>query len=104
MVFDADAYAEGISLTAAGGSIETLVDTIDETVRLLGSGSGSLCWACLQEVTSGRMAAQDTACGHKAGIADNWKALRAAIVRRENENGEDTSFAETEEKPDAKHP
>lgn len=66
MIFDADAYAEGISNSAAGGSIETLVDTIDGTIRALSD----------------------------VELQGRWRELRAAIVDREAALGEPTTFGE----------
>lgn len=70
MTFDADAYAEGICNSAAGSTIETLVDTIDETIAAL---------ELLDDT--------DDVHGH-------WLELRDAIVEREKALGEPTTFKE----------
>lgn len=73
MIFDAVAYAEGISNSAAGSSIETLVDTIDATVDLLSHGD---------------LKTLDT----RGRLREQWRELRAAIVAREAALGEPTTF------------
>lgn len=75
MNFDAEAYAEGICNSAAGSSIEVLVDHIDATVTALDDDSS------FDQVTL-------------AQLGEDWRALRDAIVEREREQGEDTVFAD----------
>lgn len=69
MYFDTEAYAEGICNSAAGSSIESFVDTLDATIRVL------------KETGNNQMASE-------------WSELRNAIVSREQANGEETVFGE----------
>lgn len=74
MTFDAQAYAEGICNTAAGSSIELFVATIDDALRTL-------------SVNVSPLGGDDT-------TASRLLALRNAIVERERETGEETTFEE----------
>ena len=84
MYWDAEAYAEGICNSAAGSSIETLVDTINETLSVIK--------AAKPEDSEERVALEN--------LAGNWKELREAIIEREQEQGEDTVFHRYEEDED----
>lgn len=77
MTFDAQAYAEGICNTAAGSSIELFVATIDDALRTL-------------SVNVSPLGGDDT-------TASRLLALRNAIVERERETGEETTFEEPPE-------
>jgi len=85
MYFDAEAYAEGICDCAAGSTIEVFVDTIDQTVGVLDT--------YIEDMVVVDEDDQDLLDQMKV-LTQHWSELREEIVRREEENGEDTVFAE----------
>lgn len=78
MIFDSEAYAEGICNSAAGSSIEMLVDTIDATIAAI-------------EGLDNMLKPDDDDLNR---LAARWEELRAAIVQREKDAGETTYFGE----------
>jgi hypothetical protein len=84
MIFDAEAYAEGICNSAAGSSIEVLVDHIDSTISMLTTHAEDMDAPDGQEERDERAELER--------LADQWGELRAAIV--ELESGEGTVFGE----------
>lgn len=88
MNFDADAYAEGICNSAAGSSIEMLVDTIDATISKFDTYQAML--------TPLR---QNDEALEVVRLAEHWTELRVAIVEREREYG-DASYLEREDDDD----
>jgi len=85
MIFDAEAYAEGICEHAAGSTIEVFVDTIDQTIGVLDT--------YIEDMIVVDEDDQDLLDQMKV-LTQHWSELREEIVRREEENGEDTVFAE----------
>ena len=83
MIFDAEAYAEGICDCAAGSSIEVLVDTIDATVSALNTHAEDIEFPDEEDAIE-----RD----ELRRLAERWQELRNEIVRRERENGEETVF------------
>ena len=91
MIFDAEAYAEGICNSAAGSSIETFVDTldiiiddmIDDAIQYRRSDDDD-------EDAENDNAQADS----YRDVEDKLRELRDAIVQREKDAGEDTYFGE----------
>lgn len=84
MIFDAEAYAEGICEHAAGSSIEVLVDTIDATITTLGYAQAP-----------GLRPNAD-----RDALIERWNELRNAIVEHERASGKGTVFAPITREPE----
>lgn len=80
MVFDANAYAEGICNSAAGSSIEVFVMSLD---YVIGTMEGKA-----EDMSDSEHYEDDDRHAHAEQI-DRWKMLRKEIVEREP----DLSFA-----------
>lgn len=90
MHFDANAYAEGICNSAAGSTIEFLVDTIDSTVGWLDTHAEDIF------ITDDDDKAEREDLRRLSGL---WSELREAIVEREK--GEGTTFSD--DNPDERY-
>lgn len=83
MMFDAEAYAEGISAHAAGSTIEVLVDKLDATISFLRE----------RAETMDVMSEDDQdECDTLVELADDWSSLRRELV--EHEENSELSFAD----------
>lgn len=92
MIFDAEAYAEGICNSAAGSSIETFVGTLDALIDDV-IDDAIYYRRCDDPDDTGEDAENDNAQAEGYGaIADDLRALREAIVELERANGEGTHF------------
>lgn len=88
MEFDAEAYAEGICNSAAGSSIETLVDLLK-----------FVCDSVVPDAISGRKRQRksnerEETIWYYKDVENKFRDLIEAIVQREKDEGEDTFFGE----------
>jgi len=88
MIFDSEAYAEGICEHAAGSTIEVLVMDIDATVSVLRTHAEDMSPSDEDEVEEKDLMLR---------LADDWQSLRDEIVQREKANGEGTFFGNDED-------
>ena len=96
MQFASDAYAEGISNTAAGSEIEVFVDTIDETIDAL-ERAGEYWGMMISGLPKHAEEEQDYKDSMDAvtRLQERWQELRMELANHP-ENAE-LSFAEEEE-------
>jgi hypothetical protein len=95
MIFDAEAYAEGICNSAAGSTIEVFVDTLNE---IIDQGNGGIIDDAIQYRRSDdddEDAENDNALVEEyQRVNERLIELRDAIVQREKDAGESTYFGE----------
>jgi hypothetical protein len=102
MYWDSEAYAEGICNSAAGSSIESLVDVLD---TIIDNGDGGVINDAYyyrvgesEEDTTDPDEQNDREIAQSyMDINDKLIELRRAIVEREREQGEDTVFHNDDE-------
>lgn len=93
MTFDADAYAQGICSSAAGSSIETLVDTLRVLIEDGGALDDAIYYRGYDSDGDESEEESDVEQADRYGeIRKQLRELRDAIIAREQANGEPTTF------------